>query len=225
MKNIILGVSVISLCMIFPVIAGEEGASNGLDRILGNASIGVAFSDFAPLHPEAVYSDADISDIPVSPEQPGALQINHDEDPFLGLPAYANIGFKDGLLYELVAVWVGDSKTVEDKRRRFFTAALQRHGQAYLHETILVYPHTPEARPVAVFMWQEPTATTLAFYTAASGIDPHPKAALTYAQFTPGDPFLKDIIEKNPPTAEQQEQAWKMLADIAPLLEAVEQAK
>ena len=219
MKNVTLAISVIALTVIFPAIAEEETASNGLDRMLRNATIGVAFSEFVAAHPEATYSDTDIRDIPVSPERPDALQINHDDDPFLGLSACANIGFKDGLLYELVAVWAGEDKTVADKRRRFFTAAIQRHGQAYLRETILVYPHTPEERPVAVFMWQEPQAVILAFYTTASALDPHPKAALSYAQFAPDDPFLKDIVEKNPPTAEQQKEAWKTLADIVPLLE------
>lgn len=219
------------LCIIFcgcltmdSVVWGEESVV-GLDSVLNGIAMGAKFGDVVATHPEAKYSDSDIHDIPVSLEQPGALLITHEKDPFLGLHAAANIGFKDGVVYELVAVWTSEDDKMTDLCKRFFTAAIQRHGQTYLRETIVVYPRAPEERPAAVFVWHEKDTVVLAFYTPASPLDPHPKSALTYAQFTPGDPFLADIFEKNPATAEQRDQAWKGLADVLPALEEVKQIK
>ncbi|MCK5862123.1 MAG: hypothetical protein KAH38_06540 [Candidatus Hydrogenedentes bacterium] len=197
----------------------EEEILGELDRVLRNAHIGVTFNEFISVHPEAVYSDIDIRDMPVSLERPGALLLSHDSDPFLGMASYANIGFREGTLYELVAVWNGESSVVKNMGGRFFAAAISRHGQTYLRKTILVYPHTAEERPVAVAMWQESDAAILAFYTPASSTDAPSKATLTYAQFMPDDLFLKDIFEKNLPTAEQQEEAWLLLESIMPVLE------
>lgn len=206
------------------LVAGEEPVQ-GLDRVLQGIVMGAPFGDVVAAHPEATYADADIHDIPVSPEQPGALLITHEKDPFLGLHAFANIGFKGGVVYEMVAVWVYEDGDMTKLCKRFFAAVIQRHGQAYLRETILVYPHTLEERPAAVFVWHEQDAVSLAFYTPASPLDPHPKSSLTYAQFTPGDPFLADVLEKNPPTDEQRELAWKGLKDVLPALEEVKQIK
>ena len=224
MNHRIFLLTILCCCSMLVVsVAGAQDTPQGLDRILHGVTMGASFSDVATAHPEAKYSDADIRDIPVSSEQPGALLLKYDEDPLLGLHASVNIGFKEGAVYELVAVWSGSGEDVANRRRRFFTAAIQRHGQTYLRETILVYPHTPEERPAAVFMWQEKDAVILVFYTSASPIDPHPKAALTYAQFQPDDPFLKDIMEKYPPSDVQRDEAWKTVVDILPLLESVEQ--
>ena len=211
-------------CLLTAVVAADENVS-GLDLVLRGISMGAKFGDVVAAHPEAAYGDAAIHDVAVSPEQPGSLLITHDEDPFLGLRAYANGGFKDGVVYELVAVWTSGTEEMADLCKRFFTAAIQRHGHAYLRETMLVHPRTPEERPVAVFAWHEKDAVALAFYTPASPLDPHPKSALTYAQFTPGDPFLTDILETNPPTDEQCKEAWESMKSILSALEVVKQDK
>jgi hypothetical protein len=212
-------------CLLSATATADDKVSEGLDLVLQDISMEAKFGDVVAAHPEAAYGDAVIHDIPVSAEQPGSLLITHDEDPFLGLRAFANVGFKDGVVYELVAVWTSETGEMADVCERFFTAAVQRHGHAYLRETMLVHPRTPEERPVAVFAWHEKDVVVLAFYTPASPLDPHPKSVLTYAQFTPGDPFLTDILETNPPTDEQRKEAWESMTSILSALEAVEQVK
>lgn len=211
-------------CLLTTTIAAEEKVS-GMNLVLQGVSMGAKFGDVVAAHPEAAYGDAAIHDLPVSPEQPGSLLITHDKDPFLGLNAFANIGFRDGVVYELVAIWTSETGEMADVCKRFFAAAVQRHGHAYLRETMLVHPRTPEERPVAVFTWHEKDVVVLAFYTPASPLDPHPKSVLTYAQFTPGDPFLTDILETNPPTDDQRKEAWESMKPILSALEAVEQDK
>ena len=225
MKQFFFGVFACALCATTLALADDADDTNGsggLDRMLHTAHVGVSFTEFAAAHPEAVYSDADLRETAVSAEHPGSLLITYAVDPFLGLYAFANIGFKDAALYELVSVWTGAPEDVAARRRRFFTATIQRHGPSYTRQTILVHPHTPEERPAAVFLWQDTNATTLAFYTAPSPLASYPRAALTYAQFTPGDPFLDDILYKHPPTDEQREKAWQAHEDILPWLDALE---
>ncbi len=204
------------------VAADDDLGSGGLDRVLPLAAIGTPFAEFVAAHPDAVYSDKDIRDIAVSPERPGALLITHDDDPFLGLTAFANIGFRDGTLYEFVSVWTGAEEDVHARRRRFFTAVIQQHGADYARETILVSPQMPEERAAAVFLWRESDVATLAFYTEPSPIESQPQATLTYAQFTPDDPFLDDLFSRNPPDETQRATAWEAHADILPWLERLE---
>lgn len=197
----------------------KEETQNPLERFLHGSTIGASFDDFVRTHPEAVYSDPELRNTPVKAEVPGALLIEHESDPFLGLHGFANFGFKEGSLYELVAVWSGNPKVVEAHRKRFFKAIIQRHGHVYARETILVFPNSAEERPVPVLLWQEPTLAALAFYTMPSPLDLEPKASLTYAQFAPGDPFLTDILSRSTPNEEQQRQAWKSLEEVIALLE------
>ena len=72
---------------------------------------------------------------------------------------------------------------------------------------------------MAVFLWEDATTSTLAFYTppaAAETMDG--PATLTYAQFTKGDPFLTDIFSNNAATPEQHEQVWRSIDDIVKAL-------
>jgi hypothetical protein len=209
----------ITLLCIQIISASEENGEGGLERVLGDASIGASFAAFVEAHPEAVYSDEEKRKEPVKKDAPGSLLIVHTEDPFLGLYNFANFGFKEEKLYELVAVWSGNPDAVRDHRRRFFTAAIKRHGHAYVRKSMVVFPNTTEQRIVAVFYWQEPDKTILTFYTPPSPLDVNPRATLSYAQFKPDSPFLTDIFINAATTPEQHEQAWKDLSDIMEFLD------
>ncbi len=201
-------------------VADESAPTRDLERLLHGARIGVAFDVFLERHPDAVYSDTDKRDVPVAPDTPAPLLIIHETDPFLGLSVFANVGFKEGGLYEMVVVWTDTPETTRTRRSRFFSAVIERHGHAYIRETILVHPGTPDEQAVAVFCWHDADAVSLAFYTPPSPIAPHPKGVFTYAQFTPGDPFLDDIFKTSAPTDAQRAAAWGKLADILPTLDA-----
>lgn len=199
----------------------EHNPASDLDLLLRGARIGMAFDMFVSRHPEAIYSDVSKRAIPVDPEAPEALLITHETDPFLETPAFANFGFRDGRLYELVTVWTGDPDTMHARRERFFAAAVCRHGHAYVRETILVHPNTVDELPVAVFCWHEPDAVSLAFHTPPSSFSQHTKGVFTYAQFSPGDPFLADILDKEALSDAQHASAWESVADILAQLEKV----
>ena len=213
-------IAFLTLCLVASGAAAEETAQGGLERLLHGARIGTAFGAFVEAHPEAVYSDEEKRPLPVLKDAPGPLLIVHTEDPFLGLYQFANFGFKEDRLYEMVAVWSGEPEEVGARRRRFFTAIIKRHGHVYQRKSMRVFPGTPEERAVAVFYWEDKDAVTLAFHTPPSTLDNHPRGTLTYAQFKPGDPFLTDILTSVAATPEQHEQAWKDMADVVDALEA-----
>ena len=199
--------------------AADAGGAEDLEKMLAGARVGVAFGDFVEAHPEARYSDASLRATPVNKETPGALLIVHTEDPFLGLYSFSNFGFKEGKLYELVAVWKGDAISVRGDGARFLTAVMKRHGRTYTRKSIRVFPKSSEEQPVAVFYWEDETVATLAFFPppAASETVDGP-ATLTYAQFTKGDPFLTDIFTNTATTPEQHEQVWRDIDDIVKAL-------
>ncbi len=205
----------IMLCAVQLSFAAEKAGGDDLEKMLHGARIGTAFTDFVEAHPEAVYSDASLRATPVNKETPGALLIVHVQDPFLGLYSFSNFGFKEGKLYELVAVWKGDSKTIRGHSPRFLKAVMKRHGRDYTKKSIRVFPNSKEEQPVAVFYWEGETTATLAFFTppaAAETMDG--PATLSYAQFTKGDPFLTDIFSNNATTPEQHDQVWRDIDDI-----------
>lgn len=201
------------------VYAEEQDTESGMDRMLRGARVGTTFSAFVESHPEAVYSDEAKRAETVHAEDPGPLLIVHETDPFLGLYSFANFGFKNGALYEMVAVWSGDPETITAKRRRFFTAVLKHHGHSFVQKSMRVFPNTPEERTVAVFFWPETDAAVLAFHTPPSALDPYPKSALTYAVFAPEDPILKDIFAEDADASEAHKKAWQDIADIVDVLE------
>ena len=220
MQDLVLSLFCFTVTTVASVAAGESTFASDLERLLRGARIGVTFDVFTERHPYAVYSDADKRDVPVHSDTPGPLLITHETDPFLGLSVFANFGFKEAGLYEMVVVWTGAPETTHTRRRRFLSAAIERHGHAYIRETILVHPGTPDEQSVAVFCWYDADAVSLAFYTPPSPVALHPKGVFTYAQFTPGDPFLDDIFKKSAPTDAQRAAAWRKLADLLPVLEA-----
>ncbi len=214
--SILFNVAAVALLSVSTADAPQTGA---LDRMLRLAAIGTEFKAFVEAHPEAKRGDADRRDEPVSMEEPVDLLIVHEADPFLGLHAFANIGFREGRIYEMVSVWTGEPEPVEARRKRFFAAAVHRHGHVYTRETILVFPNTPEERPVAVLCWQDKTSVVLAFYTKTSPLAATQRASLTYALFTPDDPFLADILSRNPADEEQRKTAWAEIEDVLQALD------
>jgi len=199
-----------------PASAGEPGKS--IEDVLHGACIGTAFPDFVDAHPEAVYSDEALRNSSVSKETPGALLVVHTEDPFLGRYSFANFGFKEGKLYELVAVWSGEPSVIRAQSLIFLSSVIKRHGSDYTRRSIRVFPNSKEERAVAVFYWEKDNIATLAFYTPPPAEDTGAPGTLTYAQFAKDSTFLTDIFVTTPTSAEQNDQAWKDMADITDAL-------
>ncbi|OQB38581.1 MAG: hypothetical protein BWY09_01297 [Candidatus Hydrogenedentes bacterium ADurb.Bin179] len=210
---------VILVCVAGAGFAADTDGADAFEKMLAGTRAGTAFAEFVDAHPEARYSDEALRAAPVDKEAPGALLIVHTEDPFLGLYSFSNIGFKEGKLYEFVAVWKGNAKTVRGHCARFLAAVMKRHGREYTKKSMRVFPDSSEEQTVAVFFWEDAAAATLAFYTppaAAETMDG--PATLTYAQFTKGDPFLTDIFSNNAARPEKQEQVWRDIDDIVKAL-------
>lgn len=197
----------------------EKQEDNPLDRMLKGIRPGISFKDAIKAHPDAVYSDEERRSEPLAADKPGALLIAHASDPFLGMHAFANIGFRDGAAYELVAVWSGNSTEIRSRCRRFFKAALDLHGNKYVRKSMFVFPDSAEERAVAVFFWQDDKAATLTFYTPPPADKPDGAASLTYAQFKPDASFLDDVFVKKPVPTEKTEQAWQHIAGLVDSVE------
>lgn len=206
------------LCIAFVASAVDGSASEGIEKVLRGACIGTSFEAFVDAHPEAVYSDDALRNTPVQKETPGAMLIVHDQDPFLGHYCFANFGFKEGSLYELVTVWKGEAKVMRAHAVGFLASVMKRHGRDYTRKSILVFPGSREEQPVAVFYWVKKGVASLAFYTPPSAGAQDPIGTLTYAQFSEDSPFLDDIFNKKPTTTEQHEAVWKDMGDIVAAL-------
>lgn len=210
-----LSLLIVGVCVL-PAFA--EDAEKSIEDMLRGAQAGMPFTDFVEAHPEAVYSDETLRETAVSKDAPGALLIVHTEDPFLGLYSFANFGFKDGKLYELVAVWSGEVEDIRGKCATFLSSAMKRHGKDYTRKSIRVFPNSKEERPVAVFYWEKDNVASLAFFTPPPADAPSGPGTLTYAQFAKDSAFLQDIFVTTPTTEEQHDQAWKDMAGIVDAL-------
>lgn len=185
----------------------------GIETVLRGAKLGVSFAEFVEMHPEVVYSDAEKRSQPVTKENPDSLLITYEKDPFLGLSSFANFGFRNGNLYEFVAVWTDNPEIVRPQLRLFFNEIISQHGTTYERKSMRVYPNSEDETVVAVFYWETTQAAIMAFYTPSLPSHNQPKASVTYAQFQPNDPILKDVFTDAAPRAEQQEKAWAELTN------------
>ncbi|NLV42899.1 MAG: hypothetical protein GXY07_00190 [Candidatus Hydrogenedentes bacterium] len=210
--------SALALCVSYAIPASSGETAEGIEKVLRGAGIGMAFDVFVDTHPEAVYSDDALRGTPVTKETPGAMLIVHDQDPFLGHYSFANFGFKEGSLYELVAVWKGEAAVMRAHALSFLSSVMKRHGRPYERKSILVYPGSPEEQPVAVFCWRKNGVASLAFYTPPPAGAKDPIGTLSYAQFSEDSPFLADIFDKKPTRTDQHEKVWKDVEDIVAAL-------
>lgn len=217
MRLPILGFSFL-ICVACVSPAFAEDTEKSIEDLLRGARVGTTFPEFVDAHPEAVYSDETLRQAPVAKETPGALLIVHTEDPFLGLYSFANFGFKEGKLYELVAVWSGEASGMRAQAVTFLSSVMKRHGRDYTRKSIRVLPNAKEEKTVAVFYWEKDDVAALAFYTPPPAADAGAPGTLTYAQFAKDSPFLADIFVNTPATQEQHDQAWKDMAGIVDAL-------
>lgn len=199
------------LCPLFfsGTAPADDAPDNDLDRMLHGVRLNMPFEECLKRLPDAVYSDAALRNTAPDPQKPDALLITYGADPFLGVHAFANIGFQDARIYELVAVWSDEAKDIEARCRRFFKALDERHGAAYEKKSLFVFPGSDQQQAVAVRVWQEADTVTLAFYTPPAENAPSQKASLSFAQFKTGASFLDDVFVNNPVPEEQAAKAWE----------------
>lgn len=204
--------------LILSIITFHPGAvalpDNDLDRMLQGIHLNMSFAECLERLPDAVYSDAESRNSAPSPDRPEALLITHGADPFLGIRAFANIGFQEAKLYELVAVWTGDEKEVAARCRRFLKALCERHGEKYERKSLYVYPQSEEERAVAVWLWQDKDSVSLGFYTPPAPGSDQATASLSFAQFRPDAEFLQDVFSRHAVTEEKAAAAWKQMDTI-----------
>ena len=155
---------VILVCVAGAGFAADTDGADAFEKMLAGTRAGTAFAELVDAQPEARDSDEALRAAPVDKEAPGALLIVHTEDPFLGLYSFANFGFKDGKLYELVAVWSGEVEDIRGKCATFLSSVMTRHGKDYTRKCIRVFPNSKEERPVAVFYWEKDNVASLAFF-------------------------------------------------------------
>lgn len=206
------------LCIaVISVTFGSHGKAlpeNDLDRMLQGVAMNLGFEECLKRLPEALYSDAALRDTTPTADKPDALLITHGSDPFLGVHAFANIGFQEGKVYELVAVWTGEERDMEARCSRFLKALCQRHGEDYEKKSLFVYPDSEEETAVAVWLWKEKDTVTLGFYTPPAPDSKTKSASLSFAQFKADAEFLEDVFTKNPVPEEVKENAWKKMEQI-----------
>ena len=200
-----------------PAGAPVAAPVSGLEKVVGGAVWGVPFADFIKAHPDAAYSDADQLEKKVEPEKPGGLLESHEKDPFLGLTCTVDYGFREGKLYEFVAMWSGPQESVEKGRETFFRACVARHGRNFKREAMRLRPNSDAEELIPVFCWEEPHARILA-YTAnpAPGGAPPRKAVINYAMFAKDDPYITSLLVGDSLGAEKHAELWKSLNGIFP---------
>ncbi|NLN92592.1 MAG: hypothetical protein GX130_04675 [Candidatus Hydrogenedens sp.] len=189
----------------------EALPKNDLDRMLQGVTINTTFEECLQRLPDALYSDAELRETRPQADKPGALLIAHGTDPFLGVHAFANIGFQEEKVYELVTVWTGEKKDMEARCKRFLKALCKRHGEDFEKKSLFVYPDSEQEMAVAVWVWENEEAVSLAFYTPPSPDSTANNASLSFAQFKPDAEFLQDVFTKNPVPEEEARKAWEKM--------------
>ncbi len=193
------------------------GPASGLEKVVGGAVWGVPFADFVKAHPDAAYSDAAQLEKKVDPAQPGGLLESCEKDAFLGLTCTIDYGFREGKLYEFVAMWSGEPSAVETARETFFQACVARHGKNFKREAMRLRPNSDAEELIPVFCWEEAHDRILA-YTAspAPGGAPPRKAVINYSMFAKDDAYITSLLVGGTLGAEKHAELWKKLNAMFP---------
>ena len=191
--------------------------TSGLEKVVGGAVWGVPFADFVKAHPDAAYSDAAKLEKKVDPAQPDGLLESYDKDPFLGLTCTVDYGFREGKLYEFVAMWSGEPAAVDKTRESFFRACVARHGKNFKREAMRLRPNSDAEELIPVFCWEEAHDRVLA-YTAnpAPGGAPPRKAVINYSMFAKDDAYIASLLVGDTRGAEKHAELWKKLNVVFP---------
>jgi hypothetical protein len=204
-------------------LAGDPPAipTSGLEKVVGGGVWGVPFADFVNAHPDAAYSDPTRLEMKVDPAQPGGLLESYEKDPFLGLVCTVDYGFREGKLYEFVAMWSGETAAVDKARESFFRACVARHGNNFKREAMRLRPNSDAEELIPVFCWEEAHDRVLA-YTAnpAPGGAPPRKAVINYSMFAKDDAYITSLLVGDTLGEEKRAELWKALNALFPPEEA-----
>ena len=210
---------ILTLLLSAAALAGAAPAAptSGLEKVAGGAVWGMPFADFVKAHPDAAYSDPAQLEKKVDPAKPAGLLESYDKDAFLGLLCTVDYGFREGKLYEFVAMWSGEKAAVDKVRETFFRACVARHGGNFKREAMRLRPNSDAEELIPVFCWEEAHDRILA-YTAnpAPGNAPPRKAVINYAMFTRDDTYITSVLVGGTLSAEKHAELWKNLNTIFP---------
>jgi len=204
-----------------PAVAQSAAPVSGLEKVVGGAVWAVPFADFVRAHPDAAYSAPGQLEKKVDPAQPDGLIESYEKDPFLGLLCTVDYGFREGKLYEFVAMWSGETATVDKARETFFRACVARHGKDFKREAMRLRPNSDAEELIPVFCWEESHDRVLA-YTAnpAPGGAPPRKAVINYSMFAKDDAYIASLLVGKTLSAEKHAELWKTLNAVFPPEEA-----
>lgn len=218
MRNHMLScVALVLLSAAAPAGTPLAAPTSGLEKVVGGAVWNMPFADFVKAHPDAAYSDAAQLEKEVDPAQPGGLLESYEKDAFLGLVCTVDYGFREGRLYEFVAMWSGETEAVDKGRETFFRACVARHGNNFKREAMRLRPNSDAEELIPVFCWEESHDRVLA-YTAnpAPGGAPPRKAVINYSMFARDDAYIASLLVGGTLGAEKHAELWKKLNAVFP---------
>ena len=194
--------------------------ADGLAAMLAALSPGTPFADVLKAHPDAVYSDASKPEEKPVPDQPGGLLLHWDKDPLLGTACTADLGFKDGKLYEYVLMWTGIPAPPDEARKRFHAAVVARHGAGFTREALRLNPDSPVEIRVPVLCWEAEGVRTLAYYAPPAADTGKKTGALTYARFPADDETIRSMLAGAALTEDERAKVWAEMDALLPAQKA-----
>lgn len=171
--------------------------------------LGNTFESFVASHPEARPADSDRRSEPIDPQVPESLVLQYEADPAYGLLMFADFGFREGRLYEFVAVWKSLPENIRASRTAFWHDCLTQHGTDYERCLLPVFVKEGEERLVPAACWRTPMSLTLAYCVDQKDETAPGKSMLVYAQFPPDDPTLARNLAVADPSQADHASLWR----------------
>ena len=209
------------ICLTASLVTAPAAApADALAAMLAALSPGTPFADVLKAHPDAVYSDAAKPEEKPVPDQPGGLLLHWEKDPLLGTACTGDLGFKDGKLYEYVLMWTGIPAPPDEARKRFYAAAVARHGAGFTREALRLNPDSPVETRVPVLCWEAEGVRTLAYYAPPAADTGKKTGALTYARFPADDETIRSMLAGAAPTEDERAKTWAEMDALLPAQKA-----